>query len=167
MSRQNAHPRRHARQSDRRQPRTLHAVDIDNLLGGPDGTDRSQIERVLTSYRRAAEYQPGDHVIVATGCNGLHVLEAELAWARVAHRRRRGRDGADNLLIEELEWVQETKRFDRVVIGSGDHIFASAAQSLIAAGIAVRVVATPRGLSRHLRIAVGPNVRLIRPIAIG
>lgn len=58
--------------------------------------------------------------------------------------------------------MQQTKRFNRVVIGSGDHTFAGSARSLIDAGIVVSVVATPRGLSRHLSAAVGPNVRLIR-----
>lgn len=58
--------------------------------------------------------------------------------------------------------MQHTKRFNRVVIGGGDNIFAGSARSLIAAGIVVSVVATPRGLARHLSAAVGPNVRLIR-----
>lgn len=148
-------------QRTRCQARTLHAIDIDNLLESPRSTDRVYIEHVLDKYRTAADYRPGDHVIVATGCNGLHALETELAWAQVAHRRRSGRDGADTLLIEELQWAATSRRFDRVVIGSGDHIFASTTQQLISAGLAVTVVATRSGLSRQLQHAAAPSIRII------
>jgi uncharacterized LabA/DUF88 family protein len=128
---------------------TLHLVDIDNLLGDPRTTDRASIERVYEHYRWVADYRPGDHVVVATGCNGLHVLEVELAWPGVSHRRKRGQDGADHVLCAEAEWAAASGAYDRVVIASGDREFMVAFQTLLSAGVDVQVVAS------HRRLAVG------------
>lgn len=128
---------------------TLHLIDIDNLLGDPRMTDRATIERTYEHYRWVADYRPGDHVVVATGCNGMHVLEVELAWPGVSHRRKRGQDGADHVLCAEAEWAAANGAYDRVVIASGDREFMVAFQNLLSAGVNVQVVAS------HRRLAVG------------
>ena len=133
--------------------RTIHLVDIDNLLGNPATTDRQRIRTCLARYRARAGFTPSDHVIVATGCNGRHVLEIELAWPSVVHRRRAGKDGADLALLDDLDWVIASGRYTRVVIGSGDHAFAPSVDRLLAANIRVDIVSDARRLCRQLAAA--------------
>ncbi len=133
--------------------RTIHLVDVDNLLGNPGTTDRQRIRTCLARYRARAGYTPGDHVIVATGCNGRHVLETELAWPAAVHRRRAGKDGADLALLDDLDWVIASGRYTRVVIGSGDHAFAPSVDRLLAANIRVDIVSDTRRLCRQLATA--------------
>lgn len=143
----------------------MHLVDIDNLLGDPRTTDRTTIQRNMSAYRDAAGYLPGDHCIVATGRNGLHVLEVELAWAAAAYRRRSGPDGADLALLEDLDWIIHSGRYDRVVIGSGDHAFLPAVKCLQAAQIDFLVVTRRDRLSARLAHAAGARVQLLEHAA--
>ena len=138
--------------------RTFHLVDADNLLGDPTTTDRAFIEATFAAYRLAAGYRSGDLVVVATGCNGLHVFEVEAAWPGALHRRRSGSDGADLELLEEAKWAAESGRFGRVVIGSGDRIFIVAFDALRASDLTVDVVARPRSLARCLAIRARNHV---------
>lgn len=142
-------------------PRSLHLVDADNLIGDPRTTDLALIRAVLYAYRAAAGFVVGDLVTVATGTNGAHVLAVELAWPEVAHRRRRGPDGADRVLVDEATWAAQRRRFARVVVGSGDHIFLPAVELLLAAGIVVEVVAKRRSLSADLARSVPGHVHLL------
>lgn len=138
---------------------TLHLVDIDNLLGDPTTVNRALIDGVFEQYRSVAGYEPGDHVVVATGCNGMHVLEVELAWRGVRHCRKRGRDGADHILCAEAEWAAANGGYDRVVIASGDHAFMTAYQGLLAAGFDVDIVANHRRLAPALAALAHGHVR--------
>jgi len=133
--------------------RTLHLVDADNLLGDPSTTDAAFIRTVFDAYRAAAGLAAGDHVVVATGRNGWHVLEVELAWPRALHRRRSGADGADQELLDLFDWAVAADRHGRIVVGSGDGMFAPAVERSIAAGLEVGVVARPEALSRSLASA--------------
>lgn len=143
--------------------RSLHLVDADNLIGDPCTTDRRQIQAAFESYRAAANFQPGDHAVVATGCNGLHVLEVELAWPDAQHRRRCGPDGADLELLEAAKFAAASGCYRRVVIGSGDHIFMVALEHLRANSIDVDVVARYGSLARPLMRQVGGRVRYMDP----
>lgn len=144
--------------------RTLHLIDADNLLGDSRTCDSELIADTFAKYRRAAGFVHGDHAVVATGTNGRHVYEVERAWRGVCHRRRRGVDGADLTLLEEAEWVASGQRFDRVVIGSGDHIFILAYDQLIAAGLTVDVVSRREALSTALAERARGRVRFLSPI---
>ncbi len=133
-------------------PRTLHLVDIDNLLDDPTTTDPGHIDLVIRSYRRVACYAEGDLAVVATGHHAPHVLAVELAWPQAQHCRRRGRDGADLALLEAADWAAATGRFRRVVIGSGDRIFLVALDRLRRADIAVEFVARARSLASAVAV---------------
>ena len=137
----------------------LHLVDIDKLLGDPRTVDRAAIQRVFEHYRNVSGYQPGDHVVVATGCNGVHVLEIELAWPGVCHRRKRGADGGDLALCAEAEWAAEHGAYNRVVIASGDRVFMLPFQTLLAAGFAVEIVANHRRLAPALAALAHGRIR--------
>jgi uncharacterized LabA/DUF88 family protein len=130
--------------------RAAHLVDADNLIGDPNSTDAARISDVFRRYRELAHHAPGDHTVVATGCNGLHVLTTELAWPGVCHRRRAGRDGADLALLEEATWIADSGRFQRVVIGSGDHALGDAVDLLVAAGLDVEVITRRRSAAAEL-----------------
>jgi len=66
---------------------------------------------------------------------------------------RSGPDGADLALVEIVEMEDVAVRFDRIVIASGDGIFAHPAAQLQASGVAVTVVSRPDALSRQLKLA--------------
>jgi hypothetical protein len=132
--------------------RTLHLVDADNLLGDPGTVDRRLIDLTFERYRRASGYRPGDQVVVATGRNGQHVFEVEAAWPGVLHRRRSGADGADMELLEQADWAASSRRFGRVVIGSGDRIFMVAVDVLRAADVVVDVVSRRASLAAALAL---------------
>lgn len=128
--------------------RTLHLVDLENLMGGPF-QPRSILRRVSDLYRTSAPVRNADHVIVAV--NPALVVEAALAWSGARLLMAGGPDGADLALLEEVqnvEWV--ASRYDRVVIGSGDGIFAPVADAIRTCGIAVGVVAQEGRMSMHL-----------------
>jgi hypothetical protein len=132
--------------------RTLHLVDIENLAGGPRRVDR-WFSTAVREFRLAAGVARDDHVVMAAD---------QSLWKRTAFSFRDGRylpafgrDGADRRLLDAAppEWVAE--RFDRLVIGSGDHAVAPMAAAAAARGVGVTVVARPRQLSRELRLAAG------------
>src|SRR5262245_44562750 len=94
--------------------RTLHLIDIENLLGSPF-VKGSRVAAAYEDALRAGGYRQGDLVFVA--CNPA--MWRELAFAPhtqcrmlVAH----GADGADLALLAQAapEWV--AKRFDRMVV---------------------------------------------------
>lgn len=92
--------------------------------------------------------------------------QAWMAWPSATRRLvRSGADGADLALLDVIDSESLHLRFDRVVIGSGDGIFALAAGRLQRLGCPVTVVSRRDRLSRQLRLAVR-DVRFIdQPMA--
>ncbi len=123
-----------------RPARALHLVDIDNLLGDPATCDELEIGWTISAYKHAASFVEGDHVVVATSPFGRHALAIGTAWPGARHIWRKGKDGADLALLESAAWAVKTGNFGRVVIGSGDHIFADALEWFAAVGVPVQVV---------------------------
>jgi hypothetical protein len=129
--------------------RTLHLIDIENLIGDPWATG----PRVADAYEAAlveADYRPGDLVFVAAN----RWMLGELGFAPhtpctllVAH----GEDGADLALLAHAapEWV--AKRFDRMVVASGDGIFAARARACADLGVQVEIVCGVGKVSKQLR----------------
>ena len=73
---------------------------------------------------------------------------------------RSGENGADLALLDAYEPSEITSRFSRVVIGSGDGIFAPLAGALAKAGCHVTVVTRPESLANRLRLAASTIVFL-------
>lgn len=138
----------------RRGKRTLHLVDVDNLLGDPLTADTGIIGGTLAEYRLAARFEPGDHAVVASCSDPAHALAVRAAWPGVLHRMRRGVDGAELALLEEAQWAAQPRRYDRVVLGSDDRIFLVAVDVLRACDIEVQVVS--RRDSRSMPSPSGP-----------
>ncbi|WP_280488628.1 NYN domain-containing protein [Nocardia farcinica] len=136
--RHTAPARRHAVRAGRHRsnrPRTLHLIDLENLVAGqitPEACTAAWQE-----YCRRLDVRWDDHVIVAV--SEKNALTAFLALPGTVQRvvGSNRRDGADRALIDavELGWAQT--RFRQVVIASGDHIFAPLANKLTVGGLFV------------------------------
>lgn len=109
-------------------------------------------------YEAAAPVVAGDEVVVATAHFGAKA--AELGWPSSRRLAASGPDGADLQLLKVLSHERVEGRFTRVVIGSGDGIFAMAAAHLQARGIPASVVSRAGALSRQLLLAVR-DIRLL------
>ena len=140
------------------QARTLCLVDIENMACGSE-LRQAKVARLQRQIEATAGLCDGDQVVIAAGPS-----KAQAAWQGWKGSARRllgkGSDGADLALleaIEDLQWVVD--RFKRVVIASGDHIFAPAVAALKARGVEVTVVAPPVGLSKQMRLAAGPDLK--------
>ena len=128
--------------------RGLHLVDLENLLADPWARGPS-VGRALDEYLERAQFRCGDLVFVA----GNPWLMVELAWSHGVDCHRfaaRGPQGADLKLLEAspLAWV--ARRFERLVIGSGDGVFADRLVAADASGLSVRIVSRREALSNRL-----------------
>lgn len=133
-------------------PRSLHLVDMENLAGGTSFGE-TVAAQISSEYSRVASFGSCDLMVVASS----HYT-APAVWFGCPLQARRlpprsGKNGADTALIDAV-LKEDVARFDRVVIGSGDGIFAELAARLQAAGLQVTVVCRPGTLSRRLRLAV-------------
>lgn len=154
--------RRPARPSHRRLPadadvprgRALHLVDIENLAGSarPEPTDALA---VVSEYLDLARWNAGDHVVVSANGALLRTVMFALPAGWAVRGARRGPDGADHVLLDAAEPDFVVARFHRLVVGSGDGIFASLLATVGAAGVFTSVVSARPRLSTRLRVAAG------------
>ncbi len=130
------------------QGRTLHVIDVENLMGGPFA-GLSNMQASADSYREQIVLLPQDHLVVAV--NPKLAIQARQCWPEGKLVTGGGPNGADRALLAELtdfDWI--ASHYDRVVLGSGDGIFEDAASSLVALGIAVGVASRRRSLAHAL-----------------
>lgn len=135
--------------------RTLHLIDIENLLGEPRPAAQL-VSQARTAYEAEVVVAENDLVVVA--CNHGCALDVGLAYTGARMVVRSGPDGADLALLEVLDEHDVKSRFDAVVIASGDGIFTQAVSALAAVGLPTLVVSRPESLSRSLRLAAGGRV---------
>ncbi|MBK37028.1 MAG: hypothetical protein CME26_16050 [Gemmatimonadetes bacterium] len=141
--------------------RTLHLVDLENLVGGPFAPAEVMLASI-DQFNRLAVRSLDD--LVWVGTNPRLVLQAKRLMPQARCLTKGGPDGADLALLNELDnptWIAE--RFDRVVIGSGDGIFSDVAREMRTLGVRVGVVARRGTVSLRLGYAVD-FVRLFRPV---
>lgn len=141
-------------------PDTLFLGDIENLAGASSPTARD-VQQIDSLIHRVFSHMRLQEVVACDAHN------AAVVWFNWLHDARRligrGPDGADLELMSVLYYEEVERRFQRVIIGSGDHIFAEPAMRLAAAGVQV-VVAVGRGYcSARLRRAVEDVVHLPLP----
>lgn len=143
--------------------RSLHLVDVENLMGGPE-LGGAALREALAGYRTSAPVSDGDHVII--GANPQLGLSAKTAWPGARLVVRGGPDGADIALLEavrEVEFI--AARYDQIVVGSGDGVFEVVVREFRSRGLAVGVVSLRRGLSYTLGTSAS-FVRLMPEIEI-
>jgi hypothetical protein len=140
--------------------RSFHLVDVENLLGG---TSFTEVDVAVTAavYHAVAGVAASDMVVVSSSHHTA--LATWFGWENARRVVRSGPDGADLALLNILETENVAVRFDRVVIASGDGIFARLAAQLQAQGVVVTIVSRPDSLSRELAFAVR-DVRYFDPV---
>lgn len=130
------------------QSRSLHLLDAANLCGV--AAPSLQEHRLLRKqYEHDQLITPGDLVWVADDVQGACDMYA--VWPGMKLLFGRGPDGAENVILENLDRRWVAKRFGQVVIGSGDHRFVDVACELHEAGLVVAVVIGGGRLSWQLR----------------
>lgn len=127
-------------------PRAIHLVDVENIFaltrGEPVGRHAGTI------YHQVAPVGPEDLLTVAADVTRVFDTKAAFPGAQLRHGC--GHDGADRALIENFDIDHAAKRFDTVVIGSGDHLFVDVAYRARQRGLNVIVVSRATSLSRSL-----------------
>lgn len=129
--------------------RTLHLIDVENLVGGvAAGVDA--VASALDAYRRTVTVGPDDHVVLGSGTE--LAFAAKAAWPSALLRIGKGLDGADRALLSVLDPSFIVSHYHRLIVGSGDHAFAPMVGALRAQKMAVMVVTRDhRSLSGDLR----------------
>jgi len=136
--------------------RTAYFLDLDNLAGtGQPSAD--EIHRVLDQFEHVYKPCQSDQVYCAgTAISAYHCADYRPNY-RVAVGR--GKDGADQCLLELGDPDHVSRRFQRVVIGSGDGIFASIAREYTSRGMRVELLVGKGALANNLYRAITPNKR--------
>lgn len=131
--------------------RQLHILDIENLLGDPRPSQTCVVD-AIEHYMNVTHYGEGDLLVAA--CNHGAALAVGCALGG-RHRLLLGSgpNGADYALLEVLMGEALPSRLSRVVIGSGDGIFAESAAQLSRLGTRVTVVSRTAALSARLNLA--------------
>lgn len=128
--------------------RTLVLLDVENLMGGADpheAVSQKAIE-LIESFR-----DERTHVVVAASHRVAAWLPWRLPWVR--WKWRSGPDGADLCLLAVIDHERVDERFGRLVLVSGDGIFALPVAQLAASAVHTTVIARSESLSRRLRMA--------------
>jgi hypothetical protein len=136
-------------------PRTLHLLDVENLV--PDGINTQAVTDMWTEFVQVMQPRWDDQSTVAVARR--HAATAFLALP-VGLRRVVGSDGpngADEALLDSADIDWAAAHFGRVVIGSGDHIFAPLADGLRARGVWVVQVIGAGACSAVLYRACGEH----------
>ena len=142
--------------------RTLHAVDLDTLTGGPT-EHQCLADQAAHDYRMAAGIHPEDLTVVGSDLRSAAVTA--FAWPGARLLRTSGTDAVDYLLLEELVPSLVRGRVQRVVLGSGDGIFAGRLAQLRSLGIRVEVIAPVESVSWRLFPAANRVRTIERPCA--
>lgn len=144
--------------------RTIHLLDIEYLGCGPE-VSGADLGLVLGRYAMAIDVADGDLLVGAA---------STWVWRRVAFdlpSRIRflpagsGPDAADLRLLEEAE-VLDLTRFDRLALGSGDHIFTDLVLDVTGAGMGATVVSYRFNTAQSLVEAADDVVDLASPLTL-
>jgi hypothetical protein len=129
--------------------RTLHVIDVENLVGG-SRAGAAAVGPALAAYRATVHVATDDHVVLGSG--PTLAVAAGLAWPGAQLRVGHGVDGADRALLASVEPGFVAAHYDRVVVASGDHAFAGLIAALRARRVAVVTIARDRlSLSADVR----------------
>ncbi len=149
--------------------RTLHLVDIENLVGEPVAWTDKNVEAVFFEYLQEANWQPGDSLVVASNPGLMGRLAFKLS--AIPHRSlcATGPDAADNLLINAVP-TEIADRYGRIVVGSGDHAFTQLltglqghASTLVVYGVGHISWELYRSAEHVIRLPSGQTTRTVRP----
>ncbi|WP_426571335.1 NYN domain-containing protein [Aquihabitans sp. McL0605] len=140
--------------------RAMHLLDIEYLVGGPAKAEGADVQGLVTQFRSTAEWHGNDLMIGAAS----HWCYQRLAFDMPSDVRflpaGGGPDAADLQLLGEIDPVWVAERADRVVVGSGDHIFEDLIIDLRNEGVEVWAVGHRHNMARRLQM-VADEVRFL------
>ncbi|WP_212744386.1 NYN domain-containing protein [Rhodococcus sp. Q] len=116
-------------------PRTLHLVDLENLLAGR--VDAASVAEVWAEYQQVTGMRPGDHVVVAVAARHATATFFSLPGAVQRVVGADIPDGADLALLDTVDLAWTARRFGQVMIATGDHAFTGVAAHLHTQGVPV------------------------------
>lgn len=92
-------------------------------MGAPEAWTPANVQAVLSDYLTVARWRPEDSLVVAA--NPIVMAHAAFELKGLPHRSLcgTGPDAADLLLLQAVP-RDLVARYDRLVVGSGDHAFA-------------------------------------------
>jgi hypothetical protein len=128
--------------------RTLHLVDLENLLG-----DRRKEAVALDGLRRylaRSRWEEGDQVLVAAHPEIIRQVGFAPPVPCSLHATA-GDDAADQMLLAHAPVELIVRRYSRLVVGSGDGIFVARARAARAGGVGVAIVTRVDGCSTRFR----------------
>lgn len=139
------------RQHDRRADgsRKIVLIDMENMLFGSHA-EGNRVDRSVEILELAEARRPHDMLIV--GCNPHLAFLASEHFPGAKIVTGKGKDGADQALIDAIDASHAAGRYDELVIVSGDHAFCEVAHEARKVGLTVRVVAPHAGMSTALRV---------------
>lgn len=138
------------RNTEQMRDRTVHLIDLENLVGSGHLTE-SLAHEAFSAYSTLGVVCPGDLVVV--GVSHHNLIAAAYGWPHVRCRARSGPNGADLLLQEVMAEEHLEDRFGAAILATGDGGFAEPIAALIGRGLPVGVVAPAGRLSTKLRLA--------------
>lgn len=132
--------------------RTAYLLDIDNLAGSGQAT-QPDVLAVVKAFEQECRPGVNDQVYcAATAMAAFHLKALRPGYTVLVGR---GQDGTDRRLLDLAEPNHMAKRFQRVVVGSGDGIFAPLVSALRARGLKVSVLKGRGHIAHQLYRAVG------------
>lgn len=136
----------------RRASRRYFIVDIENLLGGARHVTDEGARFAEWVLRRELGMRPDDQVLI--GVTAVHAMfPVHRVFPGSAQRIKCGADGAEIAILAALDPAHVARRFDEVVIVSGDGMFAGLAAQLAFYGTRVVAAGHRSGMSARLRLA--------------
>jgi hypothetical protein len=131
--------------------RALYLLDTENLTGMPLPTEKA-LGDLRHAVGLATPLAAGDLVVVGAS-SGIGALRSGLAWPGARVVLRRGQDSADLALIGAADPAFIGRRFDTLIVGSGDGGFTGLTKNSAGRGVRVIVLARREGLARRLALA--------------
>jgi hypothetical protein len=142
-----------------KESRTMVFVDLENCCGGSSNVVKYQ-KQVRSAVQHFISSSHG-FVVLATGIRALQEVPDLLwEWGEARYLIGHGLDGADKQLVSALVQEPVAARSTRVVLLSGDHIFAEPIKRLTKQGIHTTVAARPGSMAHTLRDAASSYVWL-------
>ena len=144
--------------------RTLHLVDIENLLCQPPRlVTGDRAVQVFDQYLETAGWRSGDSVMIASNPKLMRRMAFQLTDFPCRMLCAWGESAADELLLGAVPNHVET-RYARVVVGSGDHIFSALINQLCGSKVRTLVIANSGRTSRLLFAGADEVCHLGRPL---
>lgn len=137
---------------DMREKRALHVLDLEYLGHGPACTG-PDLDRALGSFRELAGWGNCDQALGAASHWVCKRVAFDLHQSMRLLPAGGGPDAADHCLLDNIDPAWVAKRFGRVVIGSGDHIFQDLIIDLRDRSVDIWVIGYRHNIARCLRAA--------------